>query len=51
MHARTALEIGANGPMMFIEYTDPNHNAIRYYDPRTRMYGRASVEMVKKIDS
>ena len=32
----TALEIGANGPMNFIEYIHPKHNAIRYFDPRTR---------------
>ena len=33
---RTALEIGANGPMNFIKYIDPKRNAIRYFDPRTR---------------
>ena len=30
---RNALQVNANGPMVFIEYTDPEHNAIRYFDP------------------
>ena len=46
---RNALEIDANGPMVFMEYTDGGHNAIRYYDPRTRLYGRASVQNVKLL--
>ena len=36
MHGRTPLEIGSNGPMIFVEYTNEDHNAIRYFDPRTR---------------
>ena len=46
---KNALNINSNGPMVFIEYTDRDHNAIRYFDPRTRQYGRASVTNVKPL--
>lgn len=45
-----ALEIDADGPVVFIEYTDRDHNAIRYFDPRTRVYGKASVANVKALN-
>ena len=48
--AHNALQIDAKGPMVFIEYTDRDHNAIRYFDPRTRLYGRASVTNVKLLN-
>ena len=37
--------------MIFIEYTDREHNVIRYFDPRSRLYGRASIENVKLINT
>lgn len=45
-----ALEIDSIGPFIFVEYTDADHNTIRYVDPRTRIYGKASVANVKRID-
>ena len=44
-----ALNINANGPLVFIEYTDANRNALRYFDPITRLYGKASVSNVKLL--
>ena len=44
-----SLNIDANGPMIFIEYTDPGKNCIRYFDPRTHLYGRASIINVKLL--
>ena len=44
-----ALNIDADGPMVVLEYTDPEHNAIRYYDPHTRLYGKASMANIKLL--
>ena len=47
---RNALQIDASGPMIFVEYADPNRNVVRYFDPKTERYGRASIENVKLIN-
>ena len=47
--AANALEVDANGPMIFVEYIDRNRNALRYLDPRTRIYGKATVANVKAL--
>ena len=38
------------GPLVFIEYTDSEKNAIRYLDPMTRLYGKASVANIKLLN-
>ena len=45
-----ALNIDANGPLVFLEYSDPNRNVARYYDPITRLYGKASMANVKLLN-
>ena len=44
-----ALNIDAVGPFVFIEYTDNDHNAIRYLDPISRFYGKASIANTKLL--
>ena len=44
-----ALNVDATGPLIFIEYTDNDCNTIRYLDPTTRFYGKASVANIKLL--
>ena len=48
--ANNALKIDAKGLVVFIEYCDKDHNALRYFDLRTHLYGRALVTNVKALN-
>ena len=44
-----ALEFNAKGPLVVLDYTNEDMNAIRYFNPRTNYTGTASVANVKKL--
>ena len=44
-----ALELPAEGPLYFLDYTDDSMNAIHYYNPRTNYYGKASIANIKLL--